>query len=243
MKKRIVFCDYDGTIFVDETGISKNVGAIRRYRERGGIFVVATGRSRASFDKVVEQYDVPYDYLITNNGALTLDGNGDVIGQYAIAPDVVEKVRDFLLEKFPGVEIMYYDADADKIDFAEREMLKIRAQVEDEDMAWDIERGINKAFGGTVLGHAVVSSRYYSGILGAFVDIVSAGAGKEKAIRDVLLKLGLDKSEATAIGDGGNDLEMIREYGGFSLDSAEERVKTAATKVFGSVAEALDSLY
>ena len=55
LKKKIVFSDYDGTIFITEEDMLKNVEAIENYRNLGGKFVIVTGRSKTSVSKVIKQ--------------------------------------------------------------------------------------------------------------------------------------------------------------------------------------------
>jgi hydroxymethylpyrimidine pyrophosphatase-like HAD family hydrolase len=49
--KKIVFCDYDGTIYTEDGKLDENVAAIRRWHDAGGKFVIATGRGFASAQK------------------------------------------------------------------------------------------------------------------------------------------------------------------------------------------------
>ena len=44
------------------------------------------------------------------------------------------------------------------------------------------------------------------------------------------------------IGDGRNDIEMIKEYNGYSMKTAEEDVKKVASKIFENVSDILESL-
>ena len=43
MKKQIVFSDYDGTIYITESNMEKNIKAIKEYRNFGGKFVIHNG--------------------------------------------------------------------------------------------------------------------------------------------------------------------------------------------------------
>ena len=67
IKKQIVFSDYDGTIYITEENMKRNVKAIEEYRNCGGEFVIVTGRSKTSVSNVIKQYNIPYDYIIPNN--------------------------------------------------------------------------------------------------------------------------------------------------------------------------------
>ena len=42
---KIIFSDYDGTLDTSENDIAKNIEAIKKFRDKGNLFVIATGRS------------------------------------------------------------------------------------------------------------------------------------------------------------------------------------------------------
>ena len=55
LKKQIVFSDYDGTIYITEENMSRNIKSIEEYRNLGGRFVIVTGRSKTSVSNVIKQ--------------------------------------------------------------------------------------------------------------------------------------------------------------------------------------------
>lgn len=83
---------------------------------------------------------------------------------------------------------------------------------------------------------------YYDNHDFILIDIVSKKAGKENAIKKLLEILNLEKDKALTIGDGRNDIEMIKEYNGYSMKTAEEDVKKVASKIFENVSDILESL-
>lgn len=240
LKKQIVFSDYDGTIYITESDMEKNVKMIEEYRQLGGKFVIVTGRSKISVRKVIEKYDIPYDYVISNNGAIIFDAGGNKIYEQAISIDVSSKIINYLKLK-EKIEIFYYNEN-DKVEDSNQKLLKIRVKTEDTNIANAIENEINTLFKSEVIAHATFPSMYYDDINFALVDIVSIKAGKEKSIKQLLEKLDIQNEQAITIGDGRNDIAMIKEYNGYSMLTAEYEVKKIASKIFKSIAEALEYL-
>jgi Cof subfamily protein (haloacid dehalogenase superfamily) len=82
-----------------------------------------------------------------------------------------------------------------------------------------------------------------------YLEIVPKGANKAAALAHLVANLGLDLSQVAAIGDGHNDLEMIREAGlGIAMGNAPAAVKSAADWVTGTnnqagVAQAVKRLF
>jgi hydroxymethylpyrimidine pyrophosphatase-like HAD family hydrolase len=66
----------------------------------------------------------------------------------------------------------------------------------------------------------------------AWLDIAPAGADKATALADVAARLGVDRRDVLALGDGRNDLEMLRWAGrGVAMADAPPEVQQAADHV------------
>lgn len=72
-----------------------------------------------------------------------------------------------------------------------------------------------------------------------YLEIIASGANKAKALADLTKTLGLDLPQVAAIGDGENDVEMLKEAGlGIAMGNACERAKLAADWLVGTNDEA-----
>lgn len=240
LDKYIVFSDYDGTIYITEENMKKNIKAIKEYRNYGGKFVIVTGRSKTSVSNVIKQYGIPYDYIISNNGAVVFNNDMEKIYEQAISIDISSKIVEYLKEK-KNIEIFFFD-DEDKVKYHNQELLKIRIRTSEYELAQTIEDEINSIFKDDVKAHSAFPGMYYDNHDFVIVDIVSKNAGKENAIKKLLDILNIEKEQVITIGDGRNDIGMIKEYNGYSMETAEEEVKKSASKIFKSVADALEYL-
>ena len=240
LKKQIVFSDYDGTIYIKEEDMEKNIKLIDEYRRLGGKFVIVTGRSKTSVNGVIEKYNIPYDYVISNNGAIIFDDVGNKIYDQTISVEVSSKIINYLNSK-ENIEVFYY-YEEDKVKYCNQELLKIRAKTPKTETAKNIEKEINSLFGDDVVAHATFPYMYYSNLNYSLVDIVSIKAGKEKSIRKLLEMLNMKGEHAVTIGDGRNDIAMIKEYNGYSMETAENEVKEVASKIFKNVGDVLEYL-
>lgn len=240
LKKQIIFSDYDGTIYITEEDMDKNIEKIKEYRDMGGKFVIVTGRSKTSIKKVIEKYDIPYDYMISNNGAIIFDSKGNKLYEQTIKADISNKIIEYLKTK-KNIEISYY-TEEDKIQYNNQELLKIRIKTTTNEIAKNIESEINRLFEKDVMAHANFPSMYYDDLNFAIVDIISREAGKERTIRKLLEIIKIESNQAITIGDGRNDINMIKEYNGYSMETAEKEVKEVASKIFRNIADAIDYL-
>lgn len=238
LKKQIVFSDYDGTIYITEKNMKRNIESIEEYRELGGKFVIVTGRSKTSINNIINQYNLPFDYIISNNGAVILNSNMEEIYEQTISEDISSKIIKYLNQKQNEIEIFYYDEN-DKVKYHNQKLLKIRVKTFDYELAQNIEDEINSKFKEEVKAHSAFPGRYYDDHDFVLIDIVSKKAGKENTIKKLLEILKINPNQAITIGDGRNDIEMIKEYNGYSMETAESDVKKEASKIFESIADAL----
>lgn len=235
ISKKILFSDYDGTLYIKENEMKENIKAINEYRKNGGIFVITTGRSKESIDKQIKKYNIKYDYIILNNGAIILDREGNKIWKQFIEPDISFEIIKYLQNKF-DVEVLCY-TDKDKIMYNNQRLLKIRAITLNREKTKEIVNEINYFWENQVRAYANFETNCYDYMNYEHVDIVSIKAGKERAISKLLELLNIKKDEAVTIGDGNNDIEMIRKYNGYSMETADNNVKKFASKVFNNISE------
>lgn len=240
LKKQIVFSDYDGTIYITEESMLKNVKFIKEYRNSGGKFVIVTGRSKTSISNVIKQYNIPYDYIISNNGAVIYNSDMQKIYEQSIDIDISNKIIDYLNTK-ENIEIFFYD-DEDKVKYHNQKLLKLRIKTSDYKLAQNIEDEINSMFNEYIKAHSAFPGMYYDNHDFVIVDIVSVNAGKENAIKKLLEILDIEKEQVATIGDGRNDIAMIKEYNGYSMETAEIDVKKSSSKIFKSVVDVLEYL-
>ena len=72
----------------------------------------------------------------------------------------------------------------------------------------------------------------------AWLDLSPVGVHKASGLADVCQRLGVDRADVLAIGDGRNDMEMLRWAGrGVAMGQSVEEVRAAADGVTGTVYE------
>ena len=72
----------------------------------------------------------------------------------------------------------------------------------------------------------------------AWLDLSPVGVSKASGLARVAAELGVDQADVLAIGDGRNDIEMLRWAGrGVAMGQAVPQVQDAADAVTGTVAE------
>ena len=72
----LLACDFDGTLYRQGTIAESDRAAVSRFRERGNLFGIVTGRGATTLFRELGKHPVPFDFCVLNNGALVLDGEG-----------------------------------------------------------------------------------------------------------------------------------------------------------------------
>lgn len=226
----ILVSDYDRTLYLSEEGISKNIEAIKKFRNSGNIFVIATGRSYYDFRKVLTKYDLPYDYVILNHGSTILDKQDNIIYNQEIdneiLPDLWEVLRLKKIDKYfccSGFESrLSWD----------NNLTKIHVKYNNFD---DVNYVAN------LLDEYFSNINYYC-IMHSAIEIVSGKVNKSFSIKILLEKLNLVNEKVYTIGDGYTDISMIRDYNGYCMVSSIKELKNIAIKEYNSVSDLIYDL-
>ena len=266
---RLIAFDLDGTFLDDRKNcIKENMDAIRAAAERGVHIVPCSGRIYNGIPEEIRRLDF-VRYAVVINGAEVYDSEEDkVIYRAEIPPEGAEKIFDYV-EKLPVMYDCYmenrgwtdrrfYDHLSDWItDETIRNMVrKLRTPVEDfrrfvreknqplqkiQLMFLDLERRKREMeeIARRFPDYAVTSSLYNN------IEINVKTANKGAGLKALCDYLGLELSEAMALGDGGNDVTMLQAAGiGVAMGNAEDAVKVLADVTVGTneqagVAEAI----
>lgn len=90
---KAVFVDMDGTLLTDDKRVTeKNAQAIREFQERGGLFVINTGRDYQAASMPVREVGIFCDYLCLS-GACVYEADGHCVKSDTIDREDLEKIR------------------------------------------------------------------------------------------------------------------------------------------------------
>lgn len=260
--KVIFMTDLDGTLLTDDKRVlEKDLAAIKRFREGGGIFTAATGRGYAMARRIVEDVlhlDVP---SVLFNGAGVFDfKKNKFMWQCEIGSQAREYIRR-LNAMFPGklgFEVLHEQTVfVPFINQTEREHLEMESVIPDRRPLDDIPEGgwlkfviaaepsdldeVRKTVesGGFEDAQWVRSAPHY-------FECLPTGVDKSRGFAELIALLGAEDRFSVAAGDYMNDLAMIKKADlGCAVSSAQECVKQAADLVVcdnnsGAVSQIID---
>lgn len=246
----ILVSDLDGTI-IPITGVvsQNNIDAIKKFKELGGIFTIATGRSPASAKSIASLLGVN-GAIIANNGAVIYDlANKKTLWSRNLDQEykaILKHVKD----NFPYVTIIAITSDdkyfsiVDNITSLERDVIE-KEKLNDIDNIPDncckiLFRIDDKYFEKfTEYMHSKEYTQFElvaSG--GDCFEMMAAGINKGYPFEKLVAVYGKDLTCSVAIGDYYNDVEMIEKAGiGAAVSNAVLTVKQKADIVVKSCEE------
>ncbi|HEX2551875.1 MAG TPA: HAD family hydrolase [Nocardioidaceae bacterium] len=254
---RLVALDIDGTLFANEpsTGLVEEtvspdvVAAVRRAYAAGAHVVLATGRSTFGITHVWDQLGLPL------NGAqvLAVASNGSVTFRYppvevrsTVTFDASAIVR-MLMAEVPHAAVAVEEVGVGyrlNRPFPDGEITgEMRLESVEELVAEPVTRVIirdphssEEEFVELAEKLGLSGTNYFIGWT-AWLDIAPEGVSKASALADVAEELGVAQADVLAIGDGRNDMEMLRWAGrGVAMGQAPLEVQEAADDVTETVA-------
>ena len=244
--------DFDGTLCFNGKVSEKNIKAIREWRAAGNLFIVVTGRSFPSIKKALIQDGIEVDYIATNNGGFMWDHNYELLDETYFD---ISSARELLVDliETTSTHLVMNDGENRKLikirDFDKSRLNIVTEEISVEDalkeekiaqiVAWGIsdeesmklEKYINDSF------EACSAFRNVG-----CIDIVPRGISKAVGVEYVRSKHNIDHDDVYTAGDANNDLPMLLEYQGMTLQSAHESIKEQVSEIYEDVADKINEL-
>ena len=262
MQYKILASDYDNTLmpFGEAKPRPAVVKAVKKLQAAGGKFVLSTGRSYPGIRDKNQLGGIRYDYAITCNGACVVDGQGNVIAEHPLTSEEMYVLVDFCEDYNYPLQFNFRDA---YYAYCEYEYLHTGYQmmnspgldcVDGEDQDKHLEEMPFGAFGflSQEMADRFQEKYGYLGLNFLFsypgsdgCDILQQGVDKGAGLRELAKLAGIDPADCVAVGDGDNDVAMLKAAGlGIAMGSGTDAAIDCSDVVLiksdlGSVALAL----
>ena len=249
---RLVGLDIDGTLMGFGGDISPAViEVVEQVRMCRTHVVLATGRNIVATLPVAEALGIRRGWAVCSNGAVTIRLNPGAPGGYDIAAvrtfdprAALELVQRELPDAFVAVEDLGVGFRVAK-EFPMGELVGRQITVNyDELWREPATRVVVRAPGvdvthfDTVVQSMGLQDVTYAIGYTAWLDLTGPGVSKGSALEELRVHLDVGAAHTVAVGDGTNDVEMLRWAAtSAAMGNAPDRVKAIADEVLGEVAE------
>jgi len=256
-RPHLIALDIDGTLlsWIEGEGTTREEvpdtvrDAVRRAHDAGAAVVLASGRSPHGMVLVADLLDLPG---VEDDPLWVVASNGAVVFRYPPLDVVHEETFDArpaveaILREHPGVLVAVEERGVGyrvNRPFPAGELSGEMVITEVGDLVADrVSRVIIRDPDSTAEDFLDLARRL--GLHGtdyvvgwtAWLDLAPVGVSKASGLAHVAEQLGIDAADVLAIGDGRNDIEMLRWAGrGVAMGQAVEEVIAAADDVTGTV--------
>ena len=243
----LIASDLDGTL-LDSDGIlrERTIAAIQAAERLGVTFTISTGRMFSSAGKFARQAGVKVP-IICYNGAMLCHLDGTVISHDTLDMDVARRLLAIFRERGTYVQSYVDDVlyvkdlhDSEYQDYMKHYGIyacgigdalyepqapptKLLATTDNAEESALLMRELTERFKGSV---------YVTSSNSEFVEMMNPNVNKAKGLETLAGMLGIEMRRVMAIGDGENDVEMLRQAGlGVAMGNGRQHAKDAAQEV------------
>lgn len=246
----LVALDVDGTLLTYDGACSDAVReAVAALRDAGAHVVLATGRGVRSAAPVAQDLGLTSGWVVCSNGAVTARLDPDLPEGYEVTTQITfdpEPALRVLQMELPDALFAVEDLGRGfrvSRPFPENELTGDQTVLPFEELvATPATRVVVRDPGGTPEEfHALVErvglhQVTYAVGWSAWLDLTPGGVSKASALEELRRELGVEPFATVAVGDGGNDVEMLRWAArGVAMGHAAEAVRLAADEVTGGI--------
>jgi HAD superfamily hydrolase (TIGR01484 family) len=251
-RRALVGLDIDGTIVDHDDRLSERVRRAVRAASDVAHVVIATGRSTDGTLEVLDRLDLLTGTAVVSNGAVTLRLDPSLPTGYEVVESVsfdpgpaLAVVREFLPTALYGVETEQLDKVLTQA-FPEGELSgPYRVASFEELSRTRALRVVVRSLDHSpqefekIVGRMGLNSVAYAVGWSAWLDIAPEGVSKASALEAVRRRLGVEPEDTYAVGDGRNDIEMLRwaAHSAAMGNALDDDVRDAASETIGDVTE------
>jgi Cof subfamily protein (haloacid dehalogenase superfamily) len=242
---KLVALDVDGTIVNGSNELSDVVrDAVVAIRDAGIETVISTGRAISGVMDTVGKLGFTDGLAVASNGAVVFTYDPvDIV--HSVTFDAADAVRR-VLEEVPDAIVAVEQAGSGfrvnrpfpEDEFAGQFVMDDVEKLIAEPVTRVVIRSTDHTpaeFTAIVHDLGLTGTNYFIGY-SAWLDLAPEGVSKASGLDVVCERLGLTPADVLAVGDGNNDLEMLRWAGrGVAMGQSPDVVKEAADAVTGSI--------
>ena len=192
--------DFDNTIYLEDDieATNRNINKIKDFMSKGNSFCIITGRNYTDLKALLNKYNIPYTYLICEDGAKIFNYVDYCLDTINLDKEEIEKVIPILEEN----KCDYYLDDGYNETTNYNDCVKIVVKEKNKDKANELIKKIKDK-----VDIHIYASRVH-------INIIHKSVNKRNALKKLFNLEELDYNNLRVIGDNDNDYEMLKEFEG-----------------------------
>lgn len=224
---KILASDYDNTLFVSDENIFKNnIKSIKKFTSKGNIFCIITGRNYSNIKVELDKYDIPYNYLICNDGAKIFNCKDECLKTEKLSKETIIKCQKILNEENYA---NYLEDGYNKITNMD-DCIKVVGIYTDKEQAENTITRLKKE----VDAYIYLSTEH--------INIIESHVNKCYGLDSLLKIRNLSSDNLYVIGDEKNDLEMLSKFKGAIMKNHNKELDKLKLKEYETLYEYIEEL-
>ena len=225
---KILASDFDDTIyFEDDVEKSiKNIKAIKEFVSFGNSFCIITGRNYSDVKLLLNEYNIPYTYLICEDGAKIFNNMDYCIDTIYMDKELIKELINILEE----YNYDYYLDDGYNKTNNINDCVKVVVNCSEKDKQVEIVNKIKKN-----IKVYVYASKYH-------INIVNSSVNKANALKRLLNIENLSYNNLHVIGDNSNDYEMVKNFSGAIMKKHHSLLNDLGKKEYNELSDYINDL-
>lgn len=225
---KILASDFDNTIYYldDSKKNLKNVEAIKSFVKKGNVFCIVTGRNYSDLKKLLNEHNIPYTYLICEDGAKIFNNMDYCIETILLERKEIEKTIPILDKN----NCDYYLDDGYNKTTNYDDCVKIVVNCTDESEKEKMVQLIKKES-----NVHIYASRFH-------INIINKNVNKQNAIKRLFNLEQLDYNLLHTIGDNDNDYEMLQAFDGAVIKKHHPKLNELNKKEYETLSDYIEEL-
>lgn len=225
---KILASDFDDTIYFleDEQKTKNNIEAIKSFVNSGNIFCIITGRNYTDLKVLLNEYSIPYTYLICEDGAKIFNNVDYCLDTILLSRQEIEKVIpileknncDFYLDDGYNKTTNYDDC------------VKIVINCQEKQKKESIVKFIKEQS-----NVHIYASRTH-------INIINESVNKENALKRLFNLENLNYNLLHVIGDNDNDYEMLKTFSGAIIKKHHPKLDELNKKEYENLRDYIEEL-
>lgn len=224
---QIIASDFDNTIyFLDSMEKNKrNINKIKEFIKLGNLFIIITGRNYSDLKYYLNKYEIPYDYLVCDDGAKIFNKDDVCLNTIKLGYNAINEVIPILEQ----LNVDYYLDDGYSKNNSKKECVKIVINCSNKE---EKEKLVE------IIKHSdihIYASRTH-------VNIINKKVNKEVALRELFKIEKLDYEKLNVIGDNENDYKMLKSFNGGVIKKHNKILDELHKKEYETLVEFIDEI-
>lgn len=224
---KILVSDFDDTLYTLE--YLNNIEKIQKFVNNENMFIIATGRNYTQLLEDIDEFYVPYFFLICDDGAAIYNRKGESLFKQIMDSSIAQNIFN-KLRKSKEISELYFD-NGEEYSLDNNKAIKIIGKPKNIEKAQEILNEILNEFP-EVQGY--ISENW--------INITDKKVTKATGIEFLINKYNLEDCEIFVAGNNVNDISMFDKFKGYCIGNKCEELKNKSFKTITSISDVIDEI-